>query len=72
MNLFASMILQSLVRLVIYVDQYVARREYYSGDGHGGGKGEGNEHKGFTNQTLAGIENSVRKLILYYIYVIIL
>ncbi len=43
MNLFASMILQSLVRLVIYIDQLVVREDGFTvgagGDGGGGTRG---------------------------------
>ena len=43
MNLFASMILQSLVRLVIYIDQLVVREHGFTvgarGDGGGGTRG---------------------------------
>ncbi len=77
MNLFASMILQSLVRLVIYVDQIVVRYktadnaaasasepEVASNNGTSGGGGSSSSSSSSTSDGVWGIDNTVRKNLL--------
>ena len=50
MNLFASMILQSFIRLVIYIDQFIVREDGFTIGRH-------------SNSSLQGIDNTVSSII---------
>ena len=49
MNLFASMILQSFIRLVIYIDQFIVREDGFTIGRH-------------SNSSLQGIDNTVSSI----------
>ena len=57
MNLFASMILQCLVRLVIYVDQMIVRHQLKNSENDELNQNQTNTHS--SNQVW-GIDNTVR------------
>ena len=57
MNLFASMILQCLVRLVIYVDQMIVRHQIKNSENDELNQNQNNTHS--SNQVW-GIDNTVR------------